>query len=99
MKYILSICFIFCSYSCSEQQLNAKGKKACCEDTMSTAIDTIALRMNHVIHELDSKQATLKTKGLPIKYSSSKIKQLEKENKYLKDSIKGLHEYFVSEAK
>lgn len=95
MKYLLSICLIFCSYSCAEQSLSASNRKPCCNDSIPSAVDTLALRVEHVIHELDSKQAVVK----PIKPSSSKLKQLEKENKHLKDSIKELHEYFVSELK
>lgn len=99
MKYLLSICLILCSYSCVEEPLNAKTKKPCCDDTTATAVDTLALRVEHVIHELDSKQAVAKLDGLKAKSSSAKVKQLEKENKHLKDSIKELHEYFVSELK
>jgi len=95
MKYLLAICLIFCSYSCGDEPLNAKTKKPCCDDSTASAVDTLALRVEHVIHELDSKQAVAE----PIKPSSAKVKQLEKENKYLKDSIKELHEYFVSELK
>jgi hypothetical protein len=95
MKYLLAICLIFCSYSCGDEPLNAKTKKPCCDDSTASAVDTLALRVEHVIHELDSKQAV----AAPIKPSSAKVKQLEKENKYLKDSIKELHEYFVSEVK
>lgn len=99
MKYLLSICLILCSYSCAEEPLNAKTKKPCCNDTTASAVDTLALRVEHVIHELDSKQAVAKTRKLLVKPSSAKVKQLEKENKHLKDSIKELHEYFVSELK
>jgi hypothetical protein len=99
MKYLLSICLILCSYSCVEEPLNARTKKPCCDDTTSTAVDTLALRVEHVIHELDSKQAVAKLDGLKVKSSSAKVEQLEKENKHLRDSIKELHEYFVSELK
>jgi len=99
MKYLLAICLIFCSYSCGDEPLNAKTKKPCCDDSTASAVDTLALRVEHVIHELDSKQAVAKTDGLMVKPSSAKVKQLEKENKHLKDSIKELHEYFVSELK
>lgn len=95
MKYLLSICLIFCSYSCAEQSLSASDKKPCCNDSIPGAVDTLALRVENVIHELDSKQSVAK----PIKRSLAKVKQLEKENKHLKDSIKELHEYFVSEKK
>ena len=95
MKYLLAICLIFCSYSCGDEPLNAKTKKPCCDDSTASAVDTLALRVEHVIHELDSKQAV----AAPSKPSSAKVKQLEKENKHLKDSIKELHEYFVSELK
>jgi len=95
MKYLLSICLILCSYSCAEQPLSASAKNPCCNDSIPSVVDTLALRVENVIHELDSKQAVAK----PIKPSSSKLKQLEKENKHLKDSIKELHEYFVSELK
>ena len=99
MKYLLAICLILCSYSCGDEPLNAKTKKPCYGDTTASAVDTLALRVEHVIHELDSKQAVSKTDGLMIKPSSAKVKQLEKENKNLKDSIKELHEYFVTELK
>jgi len=99
MKYLLSICLIFCSYSCAEQPINAKTKKPCCDDSITSAVDTLAIRVEHVIHELDSKQAVASVDGLKVKTSSAKVKQLERENKYLKDSIKELHEYFVSELK
>lgn len=99
MKYLLSICLSLCSYSCVEEPLNAKAKKPCCGGTTTTAADTLALRVHKVIHELDSTQAIAKAEKLMIKRSSAKVKQLEKENKHLKDSIKELHEYFVSEIK
>lgn len=99
MKYLLSICLSLCSYSCVEEPLNAKTKKPCCGGTTTTAADTLALRVHKVIHELDSTQAIAKAEKLMIKRSSAKVKQLEKENKHLKDSIKELHEYFVSELK
>lgn len=99
MKYLLSICLILCSYSCAEQPLSASAKKPCCNDSIPSVVDTLALRVENVIHELDSKQAVAKLDGLKVKPSSSKLKQLEKENKHLKDSIKELHEYFVSELK
>jgi len=95
MKYLLSICLILCSYSCTEQPINAKTKKPCCNDSIPSDVDTLALRVEHVIHELDSKQAVAKT----IKPSSAKIKQLERENKHLKDSIKDIYEYLVSDLK
>lgn len=99
MKYLLSICLSLCSYSCVEEPLNAEAKKPCCGGTTTTAADTLALRVHKVIHELDSTQAIAKAEKLMIKRSSAKVKQLEKENKHLKDSIKELHEYFVSELK
>lgn len=95
MKYLLSICLIFCSYSCAEQSLSASDKKPCCNDSIPSAVDTLSLRVENVIHELDSKQAVAKT----IKPSSAKIKQLERENKHLKDSIKDIYEYLVSDLK
>jgi len=99
MKYLLSICLSLCSYSCVEEPLSAKAKKPCCGGTTKTAADTLALRVHKVIRELDSTQAVAKTEKLMVKRSSAKVKQLEKENKHLKDSIKELHEYFVSELK
>ena len=99
MKYLLSICLSLCSYSCVEEPLNARTKKPCCDDTTVTAVDTLALRVEHVIYELDSKQAVAKLDGSKVKSSSAKVEQLEKENKHLRDSIKELHEYFVSELK
>jgi|LakMenE01Jun11ns_1017448.scaffolds.fasta_scaffold9869789_3 predicted membrane chloride channel (bestrophin family) len=90
-RIFLTICLSFTANSCYDERIIAKQKEAKMLDSSLSVADSIAVKLDHVIHELDSKQVVY------TKKPSARLKQLEKENKHLKDSIKNLHEYFVTD--
>lgn len=90
-RIILTICLSFSVNSCHDERTVARHKEAQMLDSSLSVADSIAVKLDHVIHELDSKQVVY------TKRPSARLKQLEKENKHLKDSIKNLHEYFVTD--